>query len=667
MRKYGDEIRILKDRVENYFNEYDKKFVIDYIEKNTKREYEKKLIGANLLLNNSFVFDNTWDMEQCNIPYRIDPFNWNYTPNGDNEWIFMLNRHEYLNKLLIAYYIEKDEKYIEKLKWFIFNWIDNNEITIKGGNTIRTIDTGIRCLAWIELLIHLISENKLSDDEILKIVLSIKEQVKYLKDAYIGKYTLSNWGVLQTTSIVAIYLWLDEFFEDKELKKWAESELYTQIEMQVFDDGSHWEQSLMYHVEVINCSIKLINYSQKLNSKLDKDFNKKINSMIEYLMYSKAPNSSQEAQGDSDVTDVRDVIVKGAVLFNNELLKGAAFKDMDLMSIWSLGKKGYEKFNSINKREPEEINKIFKDSGNIYLRDSFNENSNFTYLQNGTLGSSHGHVDLGHISIHHNGKPYIVDCGRYTYVDEDPLREYLKSYKAHNVCVIDRDPHGVPNKSWSYHSYGDVVKNYFESKDGISYVEMPYTSTLKDGTPYLINRKVLYINKGIWLIVNDVKCSGNHILESIYNLDNKVKVSINEKEVSLENNGDILKLYSKEIFERKNGLISKCYNEITNNSKIVKKIKFNNFNVNYDIIINSPIKIKSGQIHQFNNLEKIDEDLVIVKEFVISDNEEYIVIVFNKETYKGGKIYYYKDVPIYGKVVVLHKIGEIYTRIRMKS
>ena len=344
MRDYNKNIENLKIKVENYFNKYDKYFVIDYIKSKSMKEYNKKLIGAKLMMNNSFIFDNTWDMEQCNIPYRINPFKWDYTPNGDAEWTFMLNRHEYLNKLLMAYYIEKNDRYIEKLKWFIFNWIDNNEIDIKGGNTIRTIDTGIRCLAWIEILIHLIDENKLTDEEILKIIFSIKDQIEYLKKAYIGKYTLSNWGVLQTTSICSIYLWLNEFLEDGDLIIWAEKELYEQIDMQVFDDGSHWEQSIMYHVEVLNCSMKFINYSKKLGREIDNDFINKIESMAEYLMYSKSPKSTQEAQGDSDITEVRDVLVKAAVLFNNETLKWASFDNIDLMSIWVLGRSGYDKF-----------------------------------------------------------------------------------------------------------------------------------------------------------------------------------------------------------------------------------------------------------------------------------------------------------------------------------
>lgn len=656
----------LKTKIDNYFNKYNKDFVIKHIKKNNKKEYEKKLKGANLLLNNSFIFDNNWDMEQCNVPYRINPFKWDYSANGDEEWIFMLNRHEFLNKLIMAYYIEENEKYIEKLKWFIFNWIDENEINIKGGNTIRTIDTGIRCLAWIEVLIHLISENKLNDEEILKIIGSIEEQIKYLKSAYIGKYTLSNWGVLQTTAICSAYLWLDDFLENKELEKWAEKELYSQIKMQVFDDGTHWEQSLMYHIEVLNSSMKLINYAEKLNKNLDVEFKEKIEKMGEYLVYAKSPRSTQEAQGDSDRTDVRDCLVKGTVLFNNKIMKKESFKDMDLMSIWMLGKDGYNKFNSISGVEPKNINKNFEDSGNIYLRDSFLEDSSFTYMQNGTLGSSHGHVDLGHISIYYKGKPYFIDGGRYTYVDNDPMREYLKSYKAHNICIIDDDPHGIPNKSWSYHKYGDCLKNYYKNKEKISYIEMPFTGELTSGDIYLITRKILYISEGIWIVINDIKCNGRHKVKTIYNLDSDLEIRKENKYIELINKCDALRLYSNDKFEVKNGFISKNYNEINNNKKLIKQNEFINTNLNYDIILKDSIKIEDIEIKQFNNDNKIKDERIISKKFILSKDESYIIIVFNKETYKGGKIYYYEDIPFYGKVVVIHKKGNDSRVIRLK-
>lgn len=665
-------IENLRKRVAEYMKDYNKDFVVNYINKNCKVDYKRVIKGSNLLLNNSFIFDGTWDMEQYKIPYRVKPSTWNYTPNGDEEWTFMLNRQEYLYKLVVAYYIENNEKYIDKAKELLFNWIDNNEVTLKGGNTIRTIDTGIRVSSWMKILIHLINESKISDEEIIKVVNSVKEQMEYLKDAYIGKYILSNWGVLQTTSIVCCHFWLKDFFEDESLFNWAIQELYTQIDTQVFDDGSHWEQSVMYHVEVLNYSMKVIYYSKVFGFELEESFKEKIKSMSEYLMYVQCPDCTQECQGDSDKTDVRDVLTKAAILFEDETLKGAAFENIDLDTIWLMGKKSFETFSEIKGNKIRELSKEFKDSGNIYIRSSLEKDSSYTYLKNGTLGSGHGHCDLAHMSIFYEGKAFLIDSGRYTYVEEDPLREYLKSAKAHNVSVIDNDPFGIPNGSWGYDRFGYAFKNYFVVKDEITYAELPYRGKLKNGNEYTVIKKVLFISPNIWVVVNDVRCFGKHTLENYYNLDNKVKLEINYNKVTLNNNGSELNIYNYNIDKllKRNSIISKCYNEINNNKALITRLEFNDKAINYDIIVGESdfnnIRIKDVELYQFKGIDSISEEICIIKEIEISSDESYVIIIFNEETFKGSKIYFYKDIPVYGKVVVIHKNREKYKLIRLK-
>ncbi|AYE33672.1 heparinase II/III family protein [Clostridium septicum] len=673
MIKFEKELVALKKNVKKIMKDYDVDFVKNYIKEKCRTEYLKKLLGANLLLKNSFIFDETWDMEQCRIPYVNNPVKWDFTPNGDEEWIFMLNRHEYLNKLILAYYIEKDEIYINKWKELVLNWIDNNEIKSEGGCTIRTIDTGIRCQSWLNSLFHIINEEKISDEELLKIILSIKEQILYLRGAYIDKYILSNWGVLQTTSIMCCYLLLKDFIKDEELFNWALEQTYNQMDIQVFDDGSHWEQSVMYHVEVLNCSMKVISTCEKFGFELKNEYKEKVHSMARYLMYCGGPRSIQEAQCDSDRTDIRDVLVKGAILFEDEELKGIAFKEIDLSSIYMLGKKGYEKFKSINGRIPTEINKSFVDSGNIYIRSDFKEDASFTYIQNGTLGSGHGHADLGHISLYYKGEPFLVDSGRYTYVEEDVMREYLKSAKAHNVSVIDKEPFGIPNKSWGYKKYSDVLKNYFVNKGEISYSEIAYLGELKDKTQYTVIRKVLFLSPRIWIIVNEVRCTGNHSCENYYVLDSKVKIREESKYLLAENKSGKLRIYNygSDEINIKNTLISKNYNQIENSKRLETSTEFNNKLINYDIIIGddgfSDIIITDGDLKQYNNNERLSKDKVIVKNIKLGNNEEYVIIIFNEETYKGGKVYFYDKTPIYGKVVVIHKNSDMSKVIRLRG
>ncbi|ATD55782.1 heparinase II/III family protein [Clostridium chauvoei] len=671
--KFENELRLLRSNIKELMKDYNIEFVKNYIKNECREEYSKKLIGANLLLNNSFIFDETWDMEQCRIPYVNNPINWSFTPNGDEEWIFMLNRHEYLNKLILAYYIENKDIYIEKWKHLVLNWIDNNEIKLEGGKTIRTIDTGIRCQSWINSLMHIINEDKINDEELLKIILSIKEQLLYLNKAYIDKYILSNWGVLQTTAIMNCYLLFKDFIQNEELFNWALEETYKQMDIQVFDDGSHWEQSVMYHVEVLNCSMKVISMCEKFNFNLNNDYKEKVHSMARYLMYCGGPKSTQEAQCDSDRTDIRDVLVKAAILFKDEELKGMSFNKIDLSSIYMFGKNGYDKFEAIKGKIPKERNKSFIDSGNIYLRSDFKEDASFTYIQNGTLGSGHGHTDLGHFSIYYKGEPFLIDSGRYTYVEDDIMREFLKSAKAHNVSVIDDEPFGIPNKSWGYNKYGDVLKNYFINKENINYAEIAYLGELKDKTQYTVIRKILFIEPKIWVIVNEIRCTGEHNCKNYYVLDNNVKIEKRDDYLVAVNNSRKIKLYNYNIdkLNIKNTYISKNYNEIQNSKRIETNTKFNGKLINYDIIIGDEgfedIIIKDGVLKQYNSKEQVSLERAMVKNIIVSDEEEYVVVIFNEETYKGGKVYFYDKTPIYGKVVVIHKNKGMSKVIRLKG
>lgn len=338
-----------------------------------------------------------------------------------------------------------------------------------------------------------------------------------------------------------------------------------------------------------------------------------------------------------------------------------------------MGKKGYEIFNNINKEKPKELNKSFIDSGNIYIRSDFDENASFTYVKNGTLGSGHGHADLGHFSLYYNGEAFFVDSGRYTYLETDMLREYLKRAKAHNVSIIDGDPFAVPKKSWQYDKYADSLKNYFNSKDNISYAETPYLAKLSNGTNYIAIRKVLFISPNIWMIVNDIRCNGHHYCENYYNLDYKVKLEKYENYFLAISKDSKLRIYNYNVdsVNIKNSYISENYNVIYNSKRIQTRTEFKDFIRSYDVIIGENIKedivIKDSKLKQINNSNDIDDNRVIVKTIELGKSESYTIIIFNEETYKDGKLYFYNDTPVYGKVVVIHEVDEKRKSIRLRG
>ena len=70
------------------------------------------------------------DMELVLINILSKNINGHQTPNGDMEWVYMLNRQGYLVDLAIAFYLTKENKYLDKWKEIILDFIATNEAEI---------------------------------------------------------------------------------------------------------------------------------------------------------------------------------------------------------------------------------------------------------------------------------------------------------------------------------------------------------------------------------------------------------------------------------------------------------------------------------------------------------------------------------------------------------
>lgn len=365
----------VRQRAEAYEAWYEKEHVCAHIAGNCREEAEKILAQADRLMAHTFSFEDRWDMEPCREPFTLKEMIWDRSPNGDPEWIFMLNRHEYMNKLLIAGWLTGDKAYVEKLKWFLFHWIQANPILPEGTVTTRTIDTGIRCMSWQYLLLHLLGEGLMEEREAAGILESMKEQFASLRKRYIGKYTLSNWGVLQTASICNGYLWFHEYLPSDGTEDWAWQELERQIGLQVLDDGAHWEQSMMYHMEVLLACMKLlascrawVRIENRTEFWRDTDWlEKAVDRMSRYVLFASGPDHLQIAQCDSDVTDVRDVMVKAAVLTGDGRYRYAGYDTADLDSAWMFGSAGVTGYSAMAGRKPESLSLAAADAGHIFF------------------------------------------------------------------------------------------------------------------------------------------------------------------------------------------------------------------------------------------------------------------------------------------------------------
>ena len=697
-----ESMQSLRCTAERFCRAYDLTFTANFVRENDPSEMNCILQRADMLRNKTFLFDDPWDMEPCPVPYQIGLEDWVHSPNGDPEWVFMLNRHDFVPKLVQAWAFTGDKAYLQQVKDFLLDWVEKNPITKEGTPATRTIDTGVRCMNWCTLILHLAAQEMLTEDETQRLLTSLREQLENLRERYITKYTLSNWGVLQTTAICAAGLWFGDAIPE-DLVQWAWEEFASQMELQILGDGVHWERSPMYHVVVLNACMNLlaqIRLAEEAGQPLSEAVRfaawedlswtdvKEANAapgegfaghqrgwltvavrvMSRQVLYSADPVFNQLTQCDSDETDVRGVLSCAASLLTGSgMYRDAAGDKPYTTAVWLTGRPGIQHFAQVNPVKPGHTTWHCGESGNVYFRSAWAPDASFAWLTDSTLGSSHGHVDQTHLSLFYKGQPFLIDSGRYTYREDDPLRVELKNPTAHNVAVLDGQSGGEANGSWSYAGYDPVMPTCCVDLGELRYAEAPLYGTLESGELYLIRRKLLNCGEQIWISVQDVSCQGIHEVQEFLHLDSAVTVTEEANRVLLQRKDAALALYTAEPFVQKVGVVSQHYNEKDEAPVLVKTVAMQDHLASALLITAADITVNPVPVYQSGNPEPLPEQKAQAWQFTLSDGTEWTFIFFHEETWRGNKVFTCQGVPIYGKAIALRKAGETWQRIRVKA
>lgn len=608
---------------------------------------------AERLKQNIFLFDKPWDMERCLIPYRVAPLDFNAQRNGDEEWCFMLNRMDYLSYLMLSGVMGDEAGYVAGLN-LIEAWAGSHPV-IEQGPSARTLDTGIRIMNIMEALPFLLEAGQLEDECLCRILKSLRAQIDYLKKEYLPKYTLSNWGSIQTCAILSVLPLLSGDYEKDPIFVWAQKELETQFSIQIYEDGMQWEQSAMYHIEVLNYGMKAVYYQRFYGFAPLETAERRCAAMMEALLYQMTPDRQIEAFGDSDRVGISDIFVRGSVLFKHKLFRWAAGEQFDLESLYSLGAAGRHQFDALLKQEPERLNYDGRDSGMYCMRTGWEAKAGFTMFTHGSLGSGHGHSDNLHLSVYYGGEPFLIDSGRFTYREDHPVREALKRMTAHNCVLIDEKEYCLPKGSWGYEAFGLPLKAYVRHEGPFHYLE----GTMIGSDPLQVwTRKLVVLPVGIWVIADEVRQDGAHRMKQYFHLDPA-------KRGKRKGDGWLIRGKEAALCLRGEGRpgedIKPCslrYNELLDHQVLTLEKDFTDRGT--AVVCLTPEGIKAEKAAVLQNLDTpAAEDLAQARTFRISETESYTVVLFHRELYQGKKICSCAGMPFHAKAAVIHeKNGE---------
>lgn len=604
---------------------------------------------ADNICNKTFIFNHKWDMEVCKIPVSFSSkIKWNHIPFNDPEWTFMMNRHKFWTFLAKAYHLTKDKKYLNSFIEQINSWIDDVDIFSKEyKDCSRTIEMGLRCINWVKSL-EIFEKNYTFEKNFKeKIFNSLKQQCDILLETYDDFRILSNWGVLQNCGLITFAFYYQ--LTDTDYFSIPLERLKHQCAIQILPDGIHWEQSPMYQNEVLNCILEVaINF--KKHGLSIPSFLKRTISKIGYSnMAMKKPNHFQPMQGDSDHTDLRDIITRCSALLEDGILKSAGYPEIDFESSWELDETSIKNYKNIPTLVPRHPSMALEDSGNFFLRNSFEENGNYLWFNCGAIGSGHGHANLLHFDLTYHGENFLIDSGRYTYVENAPIRVELKSCPAHNTTIVDDEMFSKFKGAWEIVEAALPTNTYYKFTKYFDYIEGSHLGYLNLSTPVIPIRKIFYLKPELWIVVDQFNTMGEHKYTQFFNLDEKITPILEKNTVTLQGNNTLFMKWSEEMdIGIENVKISKEYNKLINSKRITTNYKNNGSTTIITVISPKNFQLEKIDVKRGNNDLVTENEAKAVK--IVLDNNEIIFFNATKEINNQKKTYKLNNTLFYGKV-----------------
>ena len=390
------------------------------------------LARAGEICEHTFLFRDHWEMEPTREPVHFDgPVVWDAVPAGDPEWIYALNRHTIFVNLGKAWQYTGQARYLDAFVSLLEDWLNRVPRTPASENTTwRALEAGLRPENWLRAL-GLFGQ-AVPAPLCRRIDESLARHGAYLAEAHGPFQRLSNWGAIQSHGLFLIGLWLGRAdWQELALGRLAEN-----LRHAVLPDGVQWEQSPMYHCEVLHAVLDTLLLAQRNGVPVPPALPEKALAMCRALAVWAAPDRIILPQGDSDVIDAGDLLAAGALLFRDPLLAAAARGPVCEETLWDFGPDAAARLDALPAAWPETASQALAASGNYILRAGWGKEDPYVHFHAGSLGGGHGHADLLHIDVYHGGEAVLTDPGRLTYVDGD-LRRTLKGPAAHNTLRLD--------------------------------------------------------------------------------------------------------------------------------------------------------------------------------------------------------------------------------------
>ncbi len=375
-----------------------------------------------------------------------------FSRTGDHKIVWELNRHQHLVVLAQAFRLTGRPEYLGEIWRQFESWWAGNPY-MRGINWASALEVAFRALSWIWIY-HLAGDRM--DDAFRRRFLSHLYRHGLYLAHNLSIYFSPNTHLLgEAVALHALGTLFPVFPRSKQWARRGAEIVARQIEFQVREDGSHFEQSAYYHVYALD----LFLFHQILASP-GAQYRQKLKRMADYLEALLGGSRVLPSLGDDDGGRLfhpygrRDRFGR-ATLATCAALLGESWacdpENLYEQAAWWLPGVLPTRPN----RQLAPRSRLFTSSGLATLIAGPIE----VLVDAGPFGAAsggHSHSDTLSLIVRLAEEEILIDPGTYTYVTDPKLRDWFRGSAAHNILRIDGKDQAKPRGPFRWEQKPDV-------------------------------------------------------------------------------------------------------------------------------------------------------------------------------------------------------------------
>ncbi len=460
---------------------------------------------------------------------RVDPvkfengIDWAHRPQGNIDWTWDLNRHTYFETLGRAYRYTGEERYGQKFRMLLLDWLAKNPAGVNQPNWTSVFEVAFRINTWLWAFYYFQTAAAFDDEVCLAFLKGLLTHGLYL-DAHLEMHAQNNHLLLEAKSLAMLGLLFPEF---KAAARWRQRGLkilYQQIEAQICPDGVHGERAIHYHRVIAGELLELLVLLENNQVPVPPEIIEAFSRMIEFELWITKPSGMIPLLGDSALEDthLRFSAVKGGPVFLcRDDLKSVA-PPLDEASIWLLAPKRVKLYQDSPATTVCLNSRPFPEGGYFVMRHGQGAEAAYLAFDCGPFGyqlvPGHGHADALNFELYACGQTLVVDPGIYSTHLGDNWRNFFRGSRAHNTVVVDGQDQSTLVDIWRVYRPAQTTLHQWFSSEHFDFVDGSHNGYERFSEPITHRRQVFFVKPEYWVIIDWLTGRGKHHFDLYFHL-----------------------------------------------------------------------------------------------------------------------------------------------------